>query len=216
MRAFAKGQVLTSRQTSNQLILYHPPSHALSVQSHAPLPTPTAGPSRPRQPLLLAYDPPTPTPLVQLCPYCSQALPSDSVPLSRDDSTADIAALSRTPYFRVLERAHEGSMPPSPRLRNVSVAPSMESDEDGDQDGGQEGGTGLGEDDGGSLPSKGYYERFFREERRLGMGAEGTVFLATHVIGGNVLGELWVDCALWNEPLTGRDICCQEDSSGRV
>lgn len=92
----------------------------------------------------------------------------------------------------------------------------MESDEDGDQDGGQEGGTGLGEDDGGSLPSKGYYERFFREERRLGMGAEGTVFLATHVIGGNVLGELWVDCALWNEPLTGRDICCQEDSSGRV
>lgn len=45
------------------------------------------------------------------------------------------------------------------------------------------------EDDGGSVPSKGYYDRFFREEARLGMGAEGSVFLATHIIGGNILGE---------------------------
>jgi hypothetical protein len=35
---------------------------------------------------------------------------------------------------------------------------------------------------------KGYYERYFREECRLGIGAEGSVFLATHIIGGNVLG----------------------------
>lgn len=39
------------------------------------------------------------------------------------------------------------------------------------------------------LPAKGYYERYFREEARLGMGAEGSVYLATHVIGENVLGE---------------------------
>ena len=37
--------------------------------------------------------------------------------------------------------------------------------------------------------TKGYYERFFREEGRLGIGAEGSVYLATHIIGGNVLGE---------------------------
>lgn len=43
---------------------------------------------------------------------------------------------------------------------------------------------------GDDIPSKGYYGRFFQEERRLGMGAEGTVFLATHIIGGNVLGKL--------------------------
>lgn len=38
------------------------------------------------------------------------------------------------------------------------------------------------------LPARGYYQRFFREEKRLGIGAEGSVYLATHVIGGNVLG----------------------------
>jgi hypothetical protein len=39
------------------------------------------------------------------------------------------------------------------------------------------------------VSGKGYYERYFREECQLGMGAEGSVYLATHVIGGNVLGE---------------------------
>lgn len=38
------------------------------------------------------------------------------------------------------------------------------------------------------VPARGYYDRFFKEECRLGMGAEGSVYLATHVIGGNVLG----------------------------
>jgi hypothetical protein len=39
------------------------------------------------------------------------------------------------------------------------------------------------------LPAKGYYQEYFREEKKLGMGAEGSVFLATHIISGNVLGE---------------------------
>jgi serine/threonine protein kinase len=41
----------------------------------------------------------------------------------------------------------------------------------------------------------GYYKRFFREEKRLGMGAEGSVYLATHIISGNILGRsslLWL------------------------
>ena len=78
-------------------------------------------------------------------------------------------------YFQVLERAHEGSRPPSP-------GPRMSSAEDE-----------LGE---AELPARGYYERFFREECRLGMGAEGSVYLATHIIGGSVLGDFfsqWLD-----------------------
>jgi len=48
----------------------------------------------------------------------------------------------------------------------------------------------MPEDDGlEEVPAKGYYERYFREECRLGMGAEGSVYLATHIIGGSVLGE---------------------------
>jgi hypothetical protein len=52
-------------------------------------------------------------------------------------------------------------------------------------------GVGLDDDilDEMHLPAKGYYQEYFREEKKLGMGAEGSVFLATHIISGNVLGE---------------------------
>jgi hypothetical protein len=51
--------------------------------------------------------------------------------------------------------------------------------------------AGIGDDmlEDQELPGTGYYERYFREEGKLGMGAEGSVFLATHVIEGNVLGK---------------------------
>lgn len=60
--------------------------------------------------------------------------------------------------------------------------------------------------DEGDIPAKGYYDRYFREEGRLGMGAEGSVFLATHIIGGNVLGK----------PLTAPHRCMEERSADRV
>lgn len=93
-------------------------------------------------------------------------------------------------YFRILERAHEGSRPPSPGSvagsrsgsdRRFRSATPTRPDDPPDPDDPDE----LDEDD---LPARGYYERFFREEGRLGMGAEGSVYLATHVIGGSVLG----------------------------
>lgn len=96
------------------------------------------------------------------------------------------ASMGQTPYFQILEKAHEGSRPPTPRLRNVSLAPS-ESDDGDPPDPVGDGMRGM--DDEANLPSRGYYERFFQEEKRLGMGAEGTVFLATHIIGDNVLGQ---------------------------
>ncbi|KAG8903254.1 putative serine/threonine-protein kinase iks1 [Tulasnella sp. 417] len=37
--------------------------------------------------------------------------------------------------------------------------------------------------------AQGYFTAFFREKRRLGMGANGTVLLCEHVLDGNVLGE---------------------------
>jgi hypothetical protein len=82
-------------------------------------------------------------------------------------------------YFQILEDAHEGSMPPSPAPsgRGSRRTPTP---------------AGIVEDtlDELDLPGTGYYERYFREEGKLGMGAEGSVFLATHVIEGNVLGKL--------------------------
>lgn len=172
--------LILCRQTSNQLILYHPPSHELQVQ---PYPNAIAGPShpvqRPRAPLLLPF---RPTPPAGICPYCSQPLP-DTATSSQPPypAAASDNASGRTPYFRILEQAHEGSRPPSPRLRATSPSPAPFS-------AASENGRG-GTEDSDALPSRGYYERFFKEEARLGMGAEGSVFLATHIIGGNVLGK---------------------------
>ncbi|WWC87201.1 uncharacterized protein L201_002087 [Kwoniella dendrophila CBS 6074] len=187
-------------QTSNQLILYHPPSHALQVQPHPQSPflrsISDIGPSR--RPLRLLNDPSalnSEIPIESIttvphCPYCSQPLPSanstdqeaQSPRFNQDDrSQGDVRArsLARDKYFRILEQAHEGSRPPSPTPstpRKRFQTPLMEQDDDDDN---------LDEAD---FPARGYYDRYFKEESKLGMGAEGSVFLATHVIGGNVLG----------------------------
>ncbi|EIW68718.1 hypothetical protein TREMEDRAFT_32011, partial [Tremella mesenterica DSM 1558] len=159
--------------TSNQLILYHPLSHALQVQPRPALPT-TPGPSN--TPLLLPYNEPLPEIVShRVCPYCSQSLPTTPPTRSRPLSTGSAASdIPHGPaYFRILERAHEGSRPSSPtptsERRFRSITPT---DQGSNVD----------------VPAKGYYERFFKEEGRLGIGAEGSVYLATHVIGGNVLG----------------------------
>ncbi|KAK8846730.1 hypothetical protein IAR55_005817 [Kwoniella newhampshirensis] len=175
-------------QTSNQLILYHPPSHALQVRPHLPSSIsspphpnslPHAGPSR--LPLLLPSPPQIEDITTQPhCPYCAQpllsSLRSTSSPPPPSSSARSEGGSPRAPtrYFRILEQAHEGSRPPSPRLRQRSTTVDSDADEDV-----------LDENE---LPARGYYEKFFREEAKLGMGAEGSVFLATHVIGGNVLG----------------------------
>ncbi|WVW78766.1 hypothetical protein I302_100728 [Kwoniella bestiolae CBS 10118] len=184
-------------QTSNQLILYHPPSHALQVQPHPssssssrPDSSSNVAPSS-RRPLRLLSnigdnDPIESITTVPHCPYCSQPLPSTVIPHpylpsspqpEQDDGRG---RLGKQKYFRILEQAHEGSRPPSPTPgastpRKRYRTPLMEQDEDDE----------LDEAD---FPARGYYDRFFKEECKLGMGAEGSVFLATHVIGGNVLG----------------------------
>lgn len=92
-----------------------------------------------------------------------------------------------TPYFQILEKAHESSRPSSPASKRASKpshlrfsrADTEASETDDDELGSSKG-------------AEGYYDRFFQEECRLGIGAEGSVFLAKHVIGGNVLGELLV------------------------
>ncbi|WWC59167.1 uncharacterized protein I303_101715 [Kwoniella dejecticola CBS 10117] len=191
-------------QTSNQLILYHPPSHALQVQPHPSLASSSSipGPSGPsRRPLRLigdtvaiTDDPIENITTVPHCPYCSQPMPNSASherPLQQHDRYRFDASphrseqagsdRGRNKYFRILEKAHEGSRPPSPSPSGASTprkryrTPLMDN-EDEDE---------LDEAD---FPARGYYDRFFKEECKLGMGAEGSVFLATHVIGGNILG----------------------------
>src|SRR5258708_24045557 len=45
---------------------------------------------------------------------------------------------------------------------------------------------------GSETMAEGYFDAFFREESKLGMGANGSVFLCQHVLDGNLLGRFAV------------------------
>lgn len=173
------------RETSNQLIVYHPPSHAIQVVPH---PRNRSSDTSPPTHLRILPDPArhgTPEHSdapSEACPLCGQGGPppsqlsDDALVRPDDDAPADGR------YFRILERAHESSRPGTPTpsggdryTRSHSATPTRSGQRE--------------EDDSSNMPAMGYYRRFFKEERRLGIGAEGSVFLATHVIGGNILGE---------------------------
>jgi hypothetical protein len=127
---------------SNQLVLYNPTSHALSIRhtsSHPP------------------------------CPYCHRPLPSSFLP---DDAGGSDGASRVSNYFQLLATANERSAMP-PQL-DVPV----------DDDAVEEGGDDHGNDDEGhprafkpEAMAKGYFRAFFQELYKLGMGANGSVFL---------------------------------------
>ncbi|KAG6844145.1 hypothetical protein H0H87_009488 [Tephrocybe sp. NHM501043] len=123
---------------SNQVVLYNPRSHALSIRKSKNLPERTRGP----------------------CPYCKQTLPPDFEPDIDDDIDAlhsDPAYHSRaSDYFQLLAISNETSSRPS---TPTPVTPERSS----------------------AFPAEkmaeGYFKAFFQEEMKLGMGANGSVFL---------------------------------------
>jgi hypothetical protein len=97
------------------------------------------------------------------------------------------------PYFRILEKAHDAqSRPPTrsqtPTVPDDSASSSPSVSERGTPLNGRASGIGMGrrvEQQEEQTPLRGvegYYSRFFVEEKRLGMGAEGSVFLCQ--VGG--------------------------------
>ena len=108
----------------------------------------------------------------------------DSGDQSEQTAPARKGEHGETRYFRVLERAHELSRPSTPPSVSQGRKPPSEPSSPRSPSPGQD-------NDDGDVPAMGYYKRFFREEKRLGIGAEGSVYLATHIIGGNVLGGYW-------------------------
>ncbi|KAH7882478.1 kinase-like protein [Phlebopus sp. FC_14] len=139
-------------QASNQVVLYNPTSHALTIHTSSNLP------DRPKSP----------------CPYCHRPLPPGFQLHERDvdeDHTGG-SLHSRAPnYFKLLAMANENSRPSSP-------PPSMNADSRS------------------AFPreamAEGYFKAFFQEEYRLGMGANGSVYLCQHVLDGNPLGHFAV------------------------
>lgn len=102
------------------------------------------------------------------CPYCNrplQQLQSDELPLF-EESQAEHTRVSN--YFHLLEVANDShsrpASPRSPRLRSsssVSGDPTLN------------GGPGFNAE----TMAEGYFSAFFKEEQKLGMGANGSVYL---------------------------------------
>ncbi|KAF8067893.1 kinase-like domain-containing protein [Lyophyllum atratum] len=139
---------------SNQVVLYNPRSHALSIRRA------NNDPERARG----------------SCPYCKQTLPRGFEP---EPEIEDIDAVDSDPayhsrasdYFQLLAIANETSSRPS------TPPPSSQ-------------------DQRSTFPAEkmaeGYFNTFFQEEYKLGMGANGSVFLCQHMLDGNPLGHFAV------------------------
>jgi hypothetical protein len=153
---------------SNQVVLYNPTSHALTI--HHASKSSTLNQSLPR-----------------LCPYCSQPLPTglpereagvqphdyDSL-LSNLNRFEDVSAARAANYFQLLQVANQtASRPPSPHLPTTNTIPSSEMSTRTPSPTGVDGDNVFTPE----TMAEGYFKAFFQEEARLGMGANGSVFL---------------------------------------
>lgn len=153
---------------SNQVVLYNPTSHALTIHhsSHST----TLKQSVPR-----------------LCPYCSQSLPTglpdrdsgvqpheNDSPFANLNRFEDVSAARAANYFQLLQVVNEtASRPPSPPLPSTQSVPSSEMSTRPPSPTGVDGENVFTPE----TMAEGYFKAFFQEEARLGMGANGSVFL---------------------------------------
>ncbi|KAF9066662.1 kinase-like domain-containing protein [Rhodocollybia butyracea] len=144
---------------SNQVVLYNPTSHAISVKPRPPCPYC-------KQPLPLGFDP----------PFAQQHQHEPNV--EHDTTRA-------SNYFHLLAIANEsGSAPPTrPPSPGTPVSESVVFEEEEHR--------GRTSFPAGTL-AEGYFHAFFREECKLGMGANGSVYLCQHLLDGNSLGHFAV------------------------
>ena len=156
--------------SSTQVVLYNPTSHALIIH-----------PSSQSANRTVTVDQSVPL----LCPYCSRPLlppgstDRDNVheqetPFTHLSRFEDVSEARASNYFQLLQVANESaSRPPSPPLRSTHSPPSSQTN--------TRASSPLGVcDDTVFTPesmAEGYFKAFFQEEARLGMGANGSVFL---------------------------------------
>ncbi|TFY69824.1 hypothetical protein EVJ58_g180 [Rhodofomes roseus] len=149
---------------SNQVVLYNPTSHALSIHKH------------PRD---------TSSGLVQRHAVHPEQHGDESdmdseLDLDVDDDIAHSRPRSRAAnYFQLLQIANETASRPGTG-RTARTIPS-----------GSANGSGSGAFNPENM-AEGYFKAFFKEECRLGMGANGSVFLCQHMLDGNSLGHFAV------------------------
>lgn len=183
---------------SNQVVLYNPTSHALAIRHH--------GESASQRTVVKRR-------ADDRCPYCHRSLHTGN---SLEDEEGDQDSLdgdlednprSRVPnYFQLLQVANEmGSVPPIPS-HTRSITPTRDTPRSISPDPAQR--DADREPFRADSMAEGYFKTFFQEECRLGMGANGSVYLCQacvslldyqltgeadnypqHVLDGNPLGS---------------------------
>ena len=150
---------------SNQVVLYNPTSHALSIRQHTIS-------SSPRTVVKGTFN--------DQCPYCHRTLPrevpseDEDVELELTDSELEDHPRSRVPnYFQLLQVANESTSTPATPTRRSAPSKPLSRDPlpaaSSSSMNGQPFST--------KSMAEGYFKAFFQEECRLGMGANGSVFL---------------------------------------
>ncbi|KAI0795439.1 kinase-like domain-containing protein [Abortiporus biennis] len=157
---------------SNQVVLYNPTSHAVTIQRRSP-------------PLENATVIRRPTPTNGRCPFCHRRMSDgegehENMEDELDDDLGASHPRSRVAnYFQLLQVANEtASVPPTPRSESPVLDLPAASGSSGGQDAFNP-----------NNMAEGYFKAFFQEEGRLGMGANGSVYLCRHVLDGNSLGH---------------------------
>jgi hypothetical protein len=153
---------------SNQVVLYNPTSHALAIRQHEALSSVPSTIVRRRSD--------------DRCPYCHQSLQTDErmeeeeTDMDLLDSDLEDGPRSRVPnYFQLLQVANEnGSVPPTP-TRTRSTTPTRDSSRNVSPGPAQR--NADGQPFRSDSMAEGYFKAFFQEEYRLGMGANGSVYL---------------------------------------
>lgn len=146
-------------EASHQVVLYNPASHALTVTKARASSVDVSPSPGPSSPILRPQKD-------RNCPYCHRPL-LDSTHEDRSSQYHQGEETSRVAnYFHLLAAANESSTPATPLEQPSDEIPFNE-----------------------STMAQGYFQAFFREVRRLGMGANGTVLLCEHVLDSNSLGE---------------------------
>jgi hypothetical protein len=155
-------------RASNQVVLYNPTSHALTI--HHSSQSTSLKQSAPR-----------------LCPYCSQPLQPSSAerdgaihsheqesPFTNLNRFEDVSGPRVSNYFQLLQVANDSaSRPPSPSFFSAPSTPPSRVNTPPLSP------AGFNSDSVFTPESmaEGYFKAFFQEEARLGMGANGSVFL---------------------------------------
>lgn len=170
---------------SNQVVLYNPTSHALSIRT-----TPNASLARRAS---------------RHCPYCHRTIPTEmhaAQDVDVDDvehGTVEDDEFTWRPrsrasnYFQLLETANETMSRPATPQRTIPAHEDSSRSTDSSN-----GGRAFRADN----MAEGYFKAFFREEGRLGMGANGTVYLCQVTIRvlqlwGRLITTLLSACLGW-------------------